>query len=100
VVYLMEGQESLWESRREYLPGGKAVEVLDLLHVTPRLWEAAHLFHKKGSGEAKEFVRGRPGRVLQGRVASVLSGLRQMGTKRQLKGTRKKRLRSICGYLS
>jgi hypothetical protein len=99
VVYLMDGQESLWESRREYLPWGKAVEVLDLLHVTPRLWEAAHLFCREGSDEAEAFVRERLLRVLQGRVVSVVSGLRQMGTKRQFKGAKKKRLKTICGYL-
>jgi hypothetical protein len=99
VVYLMDGQEALWESRREYLPSGKAVEVLDLLHVTPRLWEAAHLFCQEGSEEAEAFVRERLLRVLQGRVMSVVSGLRQMGTKHQLKGAKKKRLKSLCNYL-
>jgi hypothetical protein len=100
VVYLMDGQESLWESRREYLPlGCKAVEVLDLLHVTPRLWEAAHLFCGEGSAEAEAFVRERLSRVLQGRAISVVSGLRQMGTKRQLNGAKKQRLKAICGYL-
>jgi hypothetical protein len=100
VVYLMDGQESLWESRRAYLPlGSKAVEVLDLLHVTPRLWEAAHLFCQEGSEEAEAFVRERLLRVLQGRAIAVVSGLRQMGTKRQLQGARKKRLQTICGYL-
>src|SRR5262249_21949798 len=99
VVYLMDGQEALWESRREYLPSGKAVEGLDLLHVTPRLWEAAHLFCGEGSDAAEAFVRERLLRVLQGRVMSVVSGLRQMGTKRQLKGAKKKRLNAVCGYL-
>jgi hypothetical protein len=99
VVYLMDGQTSLWESRRKYLPLGKAVEVLDLLHVTPRLWEAAHLFCSEGSAEAEAFVRERLLRVLQGRSSWVVSGLRQMGTKRQLKGVKKKRLKTICGYL-
>ena len=99
VVYLMDGQESLWEARRDYLPWGKAVEVLDLLHVTPRLWEAAHLFHKEGSEEAVAFVRERLERVLQGRVLSVVGGLRQMGTKRELPGAKRKRLAVLCGYL-
>jgi hypothetical protein len=98
VVYLMGGQEALWESRREHLPGGKAVEVLDLLHVTPRRWEAAPLFCREGSEDAEAFVRGRLLRVPQGRVASVVSGLRPMGTKRRLKGARKERPKGIGGY--
>jgi hypothetical protein len=98
-VYLMDGQESLWEARRTHLPGANAVEILDLLHVTPRLWEAAHLFHKEGSGEATAFVRERLGRVLEGRVRTVVGGLRQMGTKRGLSGAKKKRLAVLCKYL-
>jgi hypothetical protein len=99
VVYLMDGQESLWEARRSYLPWDNAVEILDLLHVTPRLWEAAHLFHKEGSAEAVAFVRERLERVLQGRVLSMVGGLRQMGTKRELSGVKKKRLGVLCRYL-
>jgi hypothetical protein len=100
VVYLMDGQEALWDARRAYLPGANAVEVLDLLHVTPRLWEAAHLFHREGSAEAVAFVRERLVRVLTGQVPSVVRGLRQMGTKRRLGGAKRKRLAAVCGYLA
>ncbi len=99
VVYLMDGQEALWDARRAYLPGANAVEVLDLLHVTPRLWAAAHLFHREGSADAVAFVRDRLGRVLNGQARSVVGGLRQMGTKRRLGGAKRKRLATICGYL-
>lgn len=99
VVYLMDGQEALWDARRAYLPGTKAVEILDLLHVTPRLWAAAHLFYREGSGEAVAFVRERLERVLQGEVLSVVRGMRQMGTRRGLAGAKRKRLKTICGYL-
>jgi hypothetical protein len=100
VVYLMDGQEALWDARRAYLPGANAVEVLDLLHVTPRLWAAAHLFHREGSADAVAFVRDRLYRVLAGQAASVVRGLRQMGTRRRLGGAKRKRLATICGYLA
>ena len=100
VVYLMDGQEALWEARRAYLPGTNAVEVLDLLHVTPRLWAAAHLFYREGSADAVAFVRDRLERVLTGQVSSVVRGLRQMGTKRRLVVAKRKRLGTICGYLA
>jgi hypothetical protein len=99
VVYLMDGQQSLWDARREHLPGDDAVEILDLLHATPRLWQAAHLFHKERSEGAVAFVRERLGQVLAGRVGYVVGGLRQMGTKRGLTGAKAKRLRVLCGYL-
>jgi hypothetical protein len=99
VVYLMDGQEALWEARREHLPGGNAVEVLDLLHVTPRLWQAAHLFHKEGSAEATAFVRARLLRLLRGEVGGVIGGLRQMATKRGLPAAKRRRLEKALGYL-
>ena len=83
-VYLHDGQEALWEQGRKTLPQKNHVEVLDLLHVTLRLWQAAHLFHQEGSDEAKAFVRDRVLRVLRGEVLLVVGGLRPMGTKRQL----------------
>lgn len=98
VLCLMDGQEALWEGKRRHF-GQEVVEVLDLLHVTPRLWQAAHLFCKEGSDAAVAFVRQRVLRVLHGEVKGVLKGLRRLGTTRGLGGPKKKRLRTICHYL-
>jgi len=98
-VYLCDGQETLWQAVQEKLPDTNAVEILDLLHVTPRLWKAAHVFHAEKSREAETFVRVRLLRVLQGKAKDVIRGLRQMATKRGLTGSKKKALREICGYL-
>jgi hypothetical protein len=99
IICLMDGQPSLWDDRRSYLPWDNVVEILDLLHVTPRLWEAAHLFHCEGSDEASAFVRGRLLGILQGRVGYCVGGLRQMGTKHKLRGHKAKKLARICNYL-
>lgn len=98
-VYLCDGQEALWQAVAEELPSGNAVEVLDLLHVTPRLWRAAHLFYAEKSAAAEAFVRARLLRVLRGEAAGVIQGLRSLGTRRGLKGAKKKSLRVICTYL-
>lgn len=98
LVYLSDGQEALWAARREWLPE-RAVDILDLLHVTPRLWKAAHVFHPEGSAEAEIFVRERLLRVLQGKATGVVRGLRAMGTKHGLVGAKKKTLAVVCGYL-
>ena len=71
IVCLMDGQPSLWLDRQRHLPLEPVVEILDLLHVTPRLWEAAHLFHAEGGDEAAAFVRARLLSILQGRVGYV-----------------------------
>ena len=100
VVSVMDGQENFWEAKRQYLGGAESiVEVLDILHVTPRLWQAGHLFHKEGSEEVKRFVRERVLRVLKGEARGVIKGLRRMGTMRELKGKKKADLRKICNYL-
>ena len=99
VVCVMDGQTVLWEGRARHLPGAVA-EVLDILHVTPRLWQAAHLFHREGTPGATAFVRSRVERILGGGVKGVVAGLRRLGTIRGLTGSRKKTLRTITNYLS
>jgi hypothetical protein len=98
LIHLCDGQESLEADRRAYLPQD-AVDILDLMHVLPRLWEAAHLFHAEGSAAASDFVRARLLRVLCGEVKGVVMGLRRMGSLAGLKGSSKQRLRQICAYL-
>jgi hypothetical protein len=99
IACVMDGQPSLWAVRKTYLPGDKVVEILDLLHVTPRLWEAAYLFHREGSEEAASFVRNRLLRMLRGEAGYVIGGLRQMGTKHRLRGHRLAKLHTVCNYL-
>lgn len=100
IVCVMDGQPSLWAVRKTYLPGDNVVEILDLLHVTPRLWEAAYSFHHEGSEEAASFVRDRLLRMLRGEAGYVIGGLRQMGTKHNLRGHRLAKLTTICNYLT
>ncbi|MDB5307383.1 MAG: hypothetical protein JWO38_1585 [Gemmataceae bacterium] len=68
-------------------------------HVSPRLWQAGHLFHKAGSSATAGFVRDRLVRVLRG-GRGVVKGLRRMGTAQGLSGPKKKALATICGYLA
>ena len=97
VLILMDGEKSLWCAAKSHLPD-KATEILDLLHVTPRLWKAAYLFHPKGSADATRFVRERALRILHGEVISVVRGLRRMATLSGLSGRKRKQLERICGY--
>ena len=98
-VYLSDGQESLQDAQEEYLPGHCKVGILDLLHVTPRLWKAAHVFHAEKSAQAEAFVRERLLRVLRGEVASVIAGLRVMGGRHALSAAKRKTLAEVCNYL-
>jgi hypothetical protein len=100
LIHLCDGQKSLQTDRQVYLPtDANTVDILDLMHAIPRLWEAAHVFHSEGSKEASAFVRERLHRVLSGDVAGVVHGLRYLGTVRGLKGAHRQRLCKACDFL-
>jgi hypothetical protein len=98
-VHICDGQEALWQARAEYLPDENAVDILDLLHVTPRLWQAAKLFFGERSPLVVPFVRHHVTQVLQGKVETVVRGLRRLAAKQKLSGAKKKSLMRICRYL-
>jgi hypothetical protein len=75
-----------------------ATLILDLLHVLEKLWKAAHALYAEGSAEAEIFVRQRALRILQGEVSQVVKGLRQIVTKRKLKGVKAKAVLGAAGY--
>jgi hypothetical protein len=102
MICLIDGQRSLWASCASHLPRDR-VEIVDLLHVTSYLWDAAYLFHPEGSDQASAFVRDRLLRILRGEVGYVVGGLRQMATKRKgskgrLSAAKQKTLTKICNY--
>lgn len=96
---LMDGQKSLWDAGQRALPTAKTMAMLDLVHATPRIWDAAHLFYGRDEEQALRFVDDRVLRLLQGEGRSVVAGLRQMGTKRKLRGKKREKLANICAYL-
>lgn len=98
VVSIMDGQESLWNTRDVFQPDVPMVDILDFLHVTPRLWTAAYLFHKADSDAATKFVRDRVLRMLRGEVSSVITGLRRLATTRGLVGKKLQTLQRIINY--
>ncbi len=100
VVSIMDGQESLWNLRDVFQEDVPMIDILDLLHVTPRLWAAAHLFHSPGSPLAERFVRERVLRVLKGEVSSVIIGLRRLATISKLKGKKREKIETITNYFA
>lgn len=98
-VCLCDGQEALWQACSDAVLDNKRVEILDLLHVTPRLWAAAKLLYGEKSKEVVPFVRRRVTQVLEGKVATVVRTLRRLAQERGLSGVKKKGLARICSYL-
>jgi hypothetical protein len=100
VVCLMDGQESLWSTKARMQSDVTTVDILDLLHVTPRLWTAAKLFHPRDDAQAEDFVREQTGRILHGQVKSVLHSLRARATRRGLSPKKREKLEVVCAYLA
>jgi hypothetical protein len=98
-VCLCDGQEALWQACADSVADPDRVEVLDLLHVTPRLWHAARLLYGDKGQEVVPFVRQRVTQVLQGKVEAVIRALRRLAIARGLKGAKRQALARICGYL-
>jgi hypothetical protein len=98
-VCLCDGQETLWQACAEAVAEEGRVEILDLLHVTPRLWQAAKLLYGDKGKEVLPFVRQRVTAVLEGKGATVIRGLRRLAAVRGLSGAKKQALGRICRYL-
>lgn len=94
LICLMDGQRSLWEQQRECFPN--AVTILDIFHVSERLWDAAYCFHKQGSREAEEMVEKYYKMLLDGRVDSVIRSL--ANRKRFAKQNKHTMLESVIKY--
>jgi hypothetical protein len=101
LIHLCDGQASLETDRRAYLPEDvRTLDILDLMHVLPRVWEAAHVFHKEASAEAPAFVRHHLTRILHGEAGTVIANWRRKATCQRLPSAKKKTLRTICDFLA
>ena len=98
-VCLCDGQEALWSACAEAVLDEDRIDILDILHVTPRLWSAAKLLYGEKSKEVLPFVRQRVTQVLEGKVETVIRTIRRYARERQLPKAKKKALRVICSYL-
>jgi hypothetical protein len=99
-VCLCDGQEALWVACAAAAPDPNRVDILDLLHATPRLWQAAKLLYGEKGKEVVPFVRQRLMQVLEGKVDTVVRGLRRLAAARGLGGAKKRALGRICSYFS
>lgn len=97
LIRLMDGQESLWDAADACLECESDADILDIIHVAGYVRRAAKVFH--GHEEHREaFSRDRLLRILRGETASVVAGIRQMATKRNLTGEALREITTVCRY--
>jgi hypothetical protein len=71
--------------------------IIDLIHVTEHLWDAAWCLFPRASPDAAGWVRARTAQILDGRAAEVAAALR--GTAAGLGRTRRTTAHKTAGYL-
>jgi hypothetical protein len=99
VIFLSDGERALHDRQSEYLPEN-TICILDLFHVMERLWKVAWCFFEERTQkrEAHQWVEERLKRLLEGKVDSVIRGIRYQATQRGLKGQKKKTVRDAAEY--
>ena len=99
MLFLADGDPILYALQKEFFP--KALSCLDWMHLQERVWDAAYVFHPKGSPEAKAWVDMTNDRLMHDNVVTVIRGLRQSLTKGKTKLTaeQKAMLASVIGYM-
>jgi hypothetical protein len=78
---------------------GKAVLILDLIHVIEYLWKAAYCFHAEGSPEVEKWVKERILRVLEGKSSDVAAGMLRSATLKELSKKARKGVDTCANYL-
>ena len=96
VVCLTDGEKALRQEQHEWLP--RAIGVLDVWHVTERLWDVAYCFHAEQSPGAARFVEDRLRGLLEGKVGYVIGYFRRLLATEQLTAAHRKTIRSTLVY--
>lgn len=98
LVAVMDGALCLWTQLTTLLAGARWVGILDIIHVTEYLWAAANALCGEKTAEGRKWVYTRLLSILEGRVDSVIRGLKQIMGKRKLKGHKRKALQDAATY--
>lgn len=98
VIVLMDGQRSLWQAAQIAFPQSNTIEILDLLHVTSRVWKVVPLWYKPHSDEAISVVKAYISLILQGKTQAIITVWRLLADSGPFKPKHKKLLRKICQY--
>jgi hypothetical protein len=94
LVCLMDGEESLWAAKEEWLD--RAVEILDFFHVLEHLWKMQRSLPK--TCKANDFVEHHARMMLEGKVDYVVRNVGRLIDKWKLRGKAKAEMQRGIGY--
>jgi len=75
LICLLDGEHSLWDMQQYWFK--RAVGILDMFHVSERVWGVAHCFHKQGTDAAQTFATHHLRMILDGKVRYVIRNFRK-----------------------
>lgn len=99
LVVLMDGQPSLWETAKTAFTQSPRVEILDLLHVTSRIWQVVAFSKLDNFEAAVKLVKGYVSLILNGKVKDLITVWRLLADAGTFKPKQNKKLNKICQYL-
>jgi hypothetical protein len=95
-VVLLDGERALWELKKKRLPN--AIGILDLYHVTEKLWKASYCYHPESSQAAEDFVTRYLRMLLEGNVGSVIGVFRRFLKQQKSRRGKTKGLKKAIDY--
>ena len=96
LICLLDGERSLWDMQRAWFP--QAIGILDIFHVSERIWEVAHCVYAQGSDAAREFATRHLRMILEGKVGYVLRNWRPLADKYEWRGEKRKTVTAAITY--
>jgi hypothetical protein len=95
IVVMHDGQPSLWNCEAAYQEGWDTVEILDLLHVLPRIWASAKIIRPDA---VESFVKEQLQLLLSGSFKLMISPLKNHLRRKDVSRANELELRRIIGY--
>jgi len=98
LICLLDGEHSLWDMQRCWFR--RAIGILDIFHVSERIWGVAHCFHAQESEAAWQFATHHLRMILDGKVGYALRNLRRLWDekRKELDPGKRKTLRAAITY--
>jgi hypothetical protein len=99
LVILQDGATILWTLALNLFGAWNTVWfILDIIHVRHYLWDVANALYGEKSVEGKAWVKEKLEQILKGGVGYVIGAMKQILSKRKLKGTKRKALMKAITY--
>ena len=95
VVVVRDGQTCLWPDAQAALGERSRVEILDLLHVTEKLWDLVHIFDEPA--RQRFAMESDVALLLEGHVVELIVLFRHWAETRSLPGAGRKTVETVCG---